>query len=292
MENLRRLYGVVLVLTALLCLPCRAAESEAVVLNAHWVRHEYQPYCLSRLVYTIDGRDTVSVERLWLRADVSVADSSSRGYRLSWRIHYLSVETDHYLSRQWADFVDHFEFDYPVSRQGVMTGSDLPKRLEALLNGEIDRFFAQYKGKTTLESRERLYRLRDGLAEFLLSAVGQLHQAYGLGYVVGEVVPVPVKMAYGDRGQEVDAVVYKKLESCKDGVATLVSSTVMDTAQVNRLLRQALEPGASLPVWQQEDLGALVMHLSSGWVLYSSRRREVREGRYIYGDENEISIKQ
>lgn len=289
---MRRLCGVVLGLMALLCLPCRSAESEAVVFNAHWIRHEYQPYRLNRLVYTIDGRDTVSVERLWLSADVTVADSSSVGYRLSWRIHHLSVETDHYLSRQWADYIDHFEFDYPVSRQGALRESDLPLRLEALLNGETDRFFAQYGGKTTLESRERLYRLRDGLAEFLLSAVGQLHQAYGLGYVPGEVVPVPVKMAYGEKGQEVDAVVYKKLEACEEGVATLVSSTVMDTAQVNRLLRQALEPGASLPTWQQEDLGALVIHLSSGWVLYSSRRREMREGRYIYGDENEISIKQ
>jgi len=281
---------ILFVLTLLSAWACLRAEPVTAIFNARWIRHEYQPYRLSRQLYTVEGLDTVSMERLSVLADVTVKDSTSRGYRLSWRVHHLAVEAGHYLSRQWAESIEGFEFDYPTSPQGALLENALPARIDALLNAEIDRFFAHYQGRTTLESRERLYAVRDALAEFLLSAVGQFHQAYGLGYVLGEVVPVPVRLPYGDSKRQIDAVIYKKLQACDENVATLVTSAVPDTAQVNSLLRSSLEPGTPLPSWWQEDLGSLVMHLGSGWVLYSSRNREVREGRYLYGDCNEITI--
>lgn len=238
-----------------------AAKAQEVLFTTHWQDHEYQPYRLEHQEYTRDGNDTLSFESFSFVCDVLIEDSLPKHYSLSWRMHDFSLQTDHYLSRQWFQSLYEFRLDYTTDKIGVLERLLNADEFDRALDESVDAFFRTYPGETLLADRERLYALRDNLERFVLSSVQQYHQAYGLAYRLGEVLEMPAEVELGSTVQP--AKVYKKLEAADTQTATLVTATVLDSI-----------PG-------QENTGAWMMHLPSGWVVCSYDNREINnQGEY------------
>ena len=296
-----------LLLTAFLCLcgPVSAQKAAApeAIFNAHWIKQEYQPYRLMTRHYVIENGDTVSVERISCRCDVQVTDSLSKRYALKWQMYAFRVETDHHLSRQWVHSLGRFQLNYTTSPEGIINEVSDAAELDRAFDRSVDSFFKNYHGETLIEDRERLYALREHLETTLLSGVQQFHQAHGMGYTLGEVVSVPSEVELSLSHKAVPATVYKKLERLEDGVATLVTATVLDSVALQTAVRNYLVPALQvdttarltrpdflLPSYRQENSGALMMHLPTGWPLFIFDCREITEKRRTEGDYMEIKM--
>lgn len=286
-----------------------SVSGQEAIFNAHWVKKEYQPYRLNYVDYTVENGDTVAVERLGLLVDVLVQDSLSKGYRLQWKLHDFEVETNHFMSRQWVTSLRKFELNYTTTLEGVIREMSDAEEFDKTLDRTIDIFFKNYKGETMLADRERLYLLRNNFENCILSMVQQFHQAHGMGYTSGEVVEVPSEVELSLTHKSIPAVIFKKLEKLDDGLATLVTATVLDTASVNNAVRNYLVPVLqadtlttatladgtaeavfSVPTFQQENSGALMMHLPTGWPVFFYDCREVTYGKTTTGEYMEMEL--
>ena len=90
----------------------------------------------------------------------------------------------------------------------------------------------------------------------------------------------------------IDAVVRKKLDNYdpETGVAGLVMATMLDSAQLNRAMQEyTASRDLKQPIYRQENTAALVMHIPSGWLLYGFDKREVYQGKSLYGEFFEIT---
>lgn len=279
-------------------------KGQEAIFNAHWVKKEYQPYRLFYTDYTMQNGDTVAFENLRARVDVLVLDSLSKGYRLQWKLHDFEVETDHYMSRQWITTLRKFELNYKTTVEGLITEVTDAEAFDKALDRTIDVFFKNYKGETLLSDRERLYLLRNSLESCILSMIQQFHQAHGMGYSLGEVVEVPTNVELSLTNKSINAVVFKKLEALDDDLATLVTATVLDTAEVNSAVRTYLVPVLQTdtlpsgkeqqefvtPTFRQENSGALMMHLPTGWPVFLYDCREVAYGKQTTGEYMEMQL--
>ena len=282
--------GKTLLLLGCLCCGSLLLPAQEAVFNAHWLRAEYQPYRLTHQTYVLESADTLSSERFSMQVNVVVTDSVPGSYRLRWRMSDFSVQTDSYLCRQWLEQLESSDFVYITDRFGQLR--ELPdwEQVGRWLDADMDGFVARYSGQTTAASRERLYQLRDEMVLALQEALQEFHQAYGMAYYLDEVVEVPTKVQLPFSPLEVDAVVYKKLEAWQDGVGTLVSATVLDTAQVNAAARRHWAVADRIPRYRQEASGALLMHLATGWPVFTYACRELAEDKRLQGVYTDMTL--
>lgn len=274
-------------LTALACLllwmlPLVAQENAAqeAVFNAHWLKHEYQVYVLHYQSYSLQKGDTIDTESLRCSADVMVQDSSYRAYRMEWRFGDFQYQGKHYLSKRWLASLKDVRLSCQASPHGLLQEIKEPEALRRALDESIDELFKHYEGLPDLADRERLYRLREDVEAWLLSSLYHFYKNYGLAYRLGEVVQVPDKMALDLQAFEVTR--YKKLENYADNIATLVTATLPTTT---------IYAKDSLPM-QMENTSAMMMHIPSGWPVYTYDHLEYGVADNKEGILNEITLKQ
>lgn len=261
------------------------------IFNAHWLKNELQTYRLKHESYVVEAGDTAKLEALRIKAEVYVQDSMSGAYTLKWRFGDFQIETDHYLSLQWFANIPSFELVYTTSRFGVLNEFTNIVEMKQHIQNYTDRFFADYPGRTTEESRAHLYRLSETFETFLLEIIHQYHQAYGMAYTMGEIVEVPTEVETPYSDTPIKASIRKKLSYIEAATAGLVTATLLDSTQMHQALQTyLLKQNREMPVFRQENTGALVMHLPTGWVLYSFDTKEVLENKSIYGENNEITV--
>lgn len=251
------------------------AFSQEYVFNAHWLKHECQTYRLKHTQYTLYDGDTVALEVWTAKSEVLIEDSSTLGFKMHWRLSDFKIQTDHHLSKQWVARQKNFHLSYWVSPFGVIRQEPDFADFETQLDQAYDRFFPEYGAQTQQHSRDRLLELVQSWKQGLEEMVEQYHQAHGRAYRLGERIEMPVKVLAPVSGEPVDAVQYKKLQSVEQGVAGLVTATVVDTARTACCL--------------QAD-GALMMHLPTGWPVYSYLCKEVSEGKTVVGEISEFRL--
>lgn len=286
MNKARLKYGILLTIS-LLCavLPTLAAgqdpldANDEAIFNAHWMRQEYQPYTLSRQSYVLQSGDTTEMERLLCQADVLVCDSTYKAYRMQWRFSGLAWQGRHYLLSQWVASLKDFRVECETSPAGVLKAIDQAQTLREHIDASIDAFFAHLDRVPPLDERERLYVLGRQVEDWLLASVYQFYECYGLGYRLGQTVLVPDQIGWD--GKTLPVTRYKKLESLQDGMATLLTATVPDTVLYT----------ADSTRLQLEQTSAMMMHLASGWPVYSYEQREYGISGYKEGVLDEITLK-
>ncbi len=269
-------------------------DSQTVLFKAAWLKNEEQSYVLEHKTYNLQQGDTSELETISLKADVMVQDSTGDRYVLVWSFYEFSMQSNHYPSVWLMQYIKDLKISCRTSPVGVLKEfpdlADFRKRLDQA----VESAFASYQGLPSEASRARVYRLREELESFLLMTINHVHQAYGLGYTPGEVVEVSDKMETRFSETVVDALIRKKLDNYnpESGVASLVMATLLDTAQLNKAMQEfTASKDLQRPVYRQENTSALVMHIPSGWLLYGFDKREVYQGKNLYGEFFEITYR-
>lgn len=286
-----RLLGIALFLITT-SLQARPDAGESVVFNAAWLKNEAQSYTLEYLHYSLSGKDTTELEKLSLQIEVLVQDSSSDYFVLEWHFHDFALQSNHYPSVWLMQHIQNLSLSCKTSPVGVLKEFKQLEDFRLSLDKAVDLAFASYQGLPSESSRARVYSLREELEALLIRVVYHMHQAYGLGYVLDEVIEVPDKMEVRFSDSPVDAIIRKKLDTYdpESGIAGLVMATMLDSAQLNQVMQQYMSSqDLQQPVYRQQNTSALVMHIPSGWVLYSFDKREVSKGKDLYAEFFEIS---
>lgn len=272
---------VLLLLTSRLCHPLMAQASSEVIFNARWFDKEYQRYELRCNSYALQREDTTEQETLVCQMDVIVKDSTYNAFFLEYAMSDFKWMGPHYLNTRWVNSLKDFRLSVKTSPVGVLQELQDTKAFSAALDKSIDDLFKHYGSLPELEAREKLYALRADVQAWILSSIVQFHSAYGLAYRKDEVLEVPDKMEWQDKQQAMNVIHYKKLQDESEGVATLVTATVpVDTLYA-----------ADSTILQFEQTSAMMMHISTGWPVYTYRQLEFGTQAWKEGLTIEISLK-
>ncbi|MCK9300534.1 MAG: hypothetical protein M0P23_04060 [Bacteroidales bacterium] len=272
-----------------------AGEKPDVLFMAAWLKNEEQSYMLEHKTYSLEQGDTSELETINLMADVSVQDSTAERYVLEWSFYEFSMQSNHYPSVWLMQHIKDLKISCRTTPAGVLKEFPDLEDFRKGLDQAVESAFSSYQGLPSEASRARVYRLREELEAFILMAINHIHQAYGLGYIPGEVVEVPDKMETRFSETAIDAMIRKKLEHYdpESGVASLIMATMLDSAQLNRAMQEYMAShDLKQPVYRQENTAALVMHIPSGWLLYGFDKREIFQGKSLYGEFFEITHRQ
>lgn len=278
----KRLSVIVLILLASrLCHPLMAQASSEVIFNARWLDKEYQRYELRCSSYALQREDTTEQETFVCQMDVIVKDSTYNAFFLEYALSDFKWMGPHYLNTRWVHSLKDFRIVVKASPVGVLQEIQDSKTFSEALDKSIDDLFKHYGSLPELEAREKLYALRADVQAWILSAIVQFHSAYGLAYREGEVLEVPDKMAWDEHSEPMNVLHYKKLEDNSDGVATLVTATVpVDTLYA-----------ADSTILPFEQTSAMMMHIPTGWPVYTYRQLEFGTQAWKEGLTIEISLK-
>ncbi|HEY5498915.1 MAG TPA: hypothetical protein VIK20_00880 [Bacteroidales bacterium] len=272
-----------------------AAESDSsVVFKASFLKNELQSYEISRALYTIHKGDTTSLEKLGFQADVYVKDSTENYYLLTWRFSKFRINTDNLKLRQLIALAKPVEISYRITKPGVLidflNGEKVSTCLEEALP-QVLSSFANQKGTENKVEVASIYDMRETVETLMLRAITQFHQAYGLGYTLGEIVDVPTVVNSQFTTKPINGIIRKKLIriDAENHFAILSTATFLDNKEFRKGFKDYMKidsiPDSSI---NQENMGSVIMDLTTGWVLWTFDQRDTRLGNDIYGELIEI----
>lgn len=283
------------IFACLFSLPVLAAVSDSsVIFKASFLKNELQSYEISRAEYAILKNDTTSLERIRFKANVYVTDSTENYYVLNWKFSDFSINTDNLQLKQLMALAKPVEVSYRITKPGVfvefLNGENVTKCLENALP-EVLAPFAGQEGTSAKSEIDRIYGMRETLETLLLRSIYQFHQVYGLGYTLGEIVDVPTEVTSRFSPKPIKGIIRKKLQKIdqENHYAILSMATFLDEKEFQKALREYLNVH-SIPeaTANQENMGSVVMDLSTGWLIWSIDQKETIIGKNRYGETVEI----
>jgi len=274
----------------------QSADS-SVVFKTNFLKNEYQRYEVSKTLYTLNRKDTTDMTRIGFKAEVVVVDSTANSYILKWKISKYFINTrDTYLLKL-IGLAAPVLVSYRISKPGVfeefITGTSVTSCLEAALPKVLDSF----KNKSDSASKAEvasIYALRENLETLILGFMIQFHQFHGLGYTLGEYVSVPVEITSRFASKPLPGVQRKKLTSidATTQTAVIAYATVLDMAGYRKALSENLKTTLdTFKNLQQNEIGSMMIDLSTGWPIWSMDQREATAGSVTYGEQLEINYK-
>lgn len=276
-------------------LPFMAAEQDSsVIFKAEFLKNELQSYEITRADYTLQKGDTTTLQRICLKVEVSVTDSTENYYILTWKFSDYSISTSDQELKKMIALAKPVEINYRISKQGVLMEFLNWKDVNACLEEALSKILEPYSNKTGEEAKAevaRIYELRETLGTLMLQSVRQFHQVYGLGYKLGEIVDVPTEIDSRFSSTPIKGVIRKKLTHIdhENNFAELSTATILDKNEFEKALSEYLHkdsiPSSSL---NQENIGGVVVDLSTGWLIWSFDQREAKAEKSIYGEMIEI----
>jgi hypothetical protein len=272
-----------------------AAEFDSsVVFRASFLKNELQSYEISRSLYTMKKSDTTSLERLRFKADVYVMDSTENYYLLTWKFSKFAINTEDIQLRQLIALAKSVEISYRISKPGVLNEFLNGKDVSTCLEEALSKVLASYANKKGTESQaevEKLYEMRETVETMMLRSVNQFHQAYGLGYKLGEVIDDSTELDSRFSSKPIQGIIRKKLTKIdsENHFAILSTATFYNEKQFQKAFMEYMKID-SIPenAVNQENMGGVVMDMLTGWVLWTFEQRETRFGNNVYGELVEI----
>ena len=266
----------------------------SVIFKASFLKNELQSYQISRGLYTIKKADTTSFERIKFNADIYVKDSTENYYLLNWRFSKFSINTDDQQLTQLIALAKPVEISCRISKVGVFMEFLDGEKVSACLEEALPVVLAQFANKKSDADKAqvaRIYDLRETMETLMLRSIIQFHQVYGLGYKLDEVVDVPTEVNSRFSSTPIKGIIRKKLTKIdtENNIAVLSTATFLDTKEFQKAFKEYLHIGA-IPEssLNQENMGSIVMDLSTGWVLWTFDQRETKVGNEKYGEQIEI----
>jgi len=279
----------------LFSLSALAAESDSsVVFKASFLKHEVQSYEISRTLYSLQKKDTTSYERIGFHADVYVKDSTEDYYVLLWRFSKFSINTDDRQLKQLIELAKPVEISCRISKPGVLMefldGEKVSTCLEEALP-QVLAPFSNQQGSVARAQVAHIYDMRETIETLMLRSVNLFLQVYGLGYTLGEIVDVPVEVNSQFSSKPIKGITRKKLTKIdtENHLAVLSSATFLDNDALKSAIKEYLHLD-SIPqeYLNQENMGSVVMDLTTSWPLWIFEQRETRTGNNKYGELVEI----
>jgi len=273
------------------------SSDSSVVFKALFLKNEMQSYDVTRTVYTKDGKDTTEMDRISFRADVYVTDSTASSYTLNWKISDYQINTGNVNLRKMMELAKAIEISYRITKPGVLMEFLTGKNVTNCLEEALPKMLAPYINRKDEIARgevAKIYDLRENMETLLLRFIVQFHQAYGLGYNLGEVVSVPTEVNSRFSPVSIPATTLKKLVNYDpiNHIAVLSSATVMDKQKFTKAVTDYTKAdSATLASLDQSNMGGIVIDLKTGWVIWSFDQREAQVGSKIYGELIDIQNK-
>lgn len=271
-----------------------AVSDSSVVFKASFLKNELQSYTISRTLYNLQKGDTTSLERVRMRADVYVQDSTENYYLLNWRFSNFTINTTNIQLKQLIDLAKPVQISCRISKPGVLTDFLNGEAVSSCLEEALPQVLAQFankKGKEVQNEVASIYDMRETLESLMLKSITQFHQAYGLGYKLNEIVDVPTEMTSRFSTNPIKGIVRKKLTKIdtENHIAVLSTATFFDQTEFRKSFSDYLKlnsiPESSI---DQQNMGVVVMDLTTGWVLWTFDQRETILGNRIDGELLEI----
>jgi hypothetical protein len=289
--------NIIVILFCMFSLPFMAMEQDSsVVFKAGFLNNELQCYEVTRVEYTLQKGDTTALQSLRFKVHVNVTDSTDSYYILSWRFSDYSIDTNDLDLKEMIALARPAKISYRISKPGVLIEFLDWEEVNSCLNDALPKVLEPFLTKRHTDSVSkaevsRIYELRETMSTLMLQAVRQFHQAYGLGYKLGEVIEDPTEVNSRFSSKPIKGVIRKKLAriDTENHFAELTTATFLNKNELKQALSDYLHtdtiPSSSL---DQENIGGLVMDLSTGWLIWSFDQREGKAGNSIYGDMIEI----
>jgi hypothetical protein len=267
-----------------------------VVFKAGFLNKELQCYEVTRVEYTLQKGDTTALQSIRFKVHVNVTDSTDNYYILSWRFSDYSIDTNDPDLKEMIDLARPVRISYRISKPGALMEFLDWEEVNSCLDDALPKVLEPFLTKKNTDSVSkaevsRIYELRETMSTLMLQAVRQFHQAYGLGYKLGEVIEDPTEVNSRFSSKPIKGVIRKKLAriDTENHFAELTTATFLNKNELKAALSNYLHtdtiPSSSL---DQENIGGLVMDLSTGWLIWSFDQREGKAGSSIYGDMIEI----
>ena len=283
-----------IILCFFLVFPVFAEDTDSsAIFRADFYKHEMQQYDIFLNTYRLASGDTVALEKVMMKADVYVADSSESQYIITWKFHDFSINTNSMQLQNLVGLAKPVSLTYRTSRPGVLNEfTDWEEISMSLADGmkEVLALYASRKDTTAEMEVKRIFAFRESFESLMLRSVRLFHQAYGLGYKLNEEVDVPSEIIGTVSPVPVNGIIRKKLTNIDlaNHVAVLSTATIPDRTELEKTLSESY--GGSVPEYMLNPIitGALVSDLDTGWVLYTFEQHEVGPDKQKSGEMLEI----
>jgi len=269
-------------------------QDSTVVFKASFLKNELQRYSISRSIYTMLKADTTSLERIRFKADVYVQDSTENYYLLNWRFSNFAINTGNVQLKELIALAKPVEINYRITKPGVFADFINGEKVSTCLEDALPKVLAQFagkKGKEVQAAVASIYDMRETIETLMLRSITQFHQAYGLGYKLDEVVDVPTEMTSRFSANPIKGIIRKKLTKIdtENNLAVLSTATFLDKTELRKSFKESIKldtvPETSI---DQQNMGGIVIDLSTGWVLWTFDQRETKVANLVYGELLEI----
>lgn len=273
---------------------------------AYWRMGESQKYQISESEITTVLEDTVSQTALVYTATVTVADSTSYGYLLSWTRSNYQIGDASSLSSKLKQIL----VDYPILISTDMYGSAPVvlnwEDIAAHVNTEATSLKKLYEGnEKAINDIDRVIKIHGSQEEInqrVIRDMLQLLAYHGAKYKLGEPVTTEDKIPNNYGGDPLDATTAMVLDEILPINNTYIVKTFQNInpqqlkavtydylSRIN-IVEGALPDYEDFPTIMKQIYGGAEIHGPSGWVIYSQETEQVTSGEDVTTKERLIEL--
>jgi hypothetical protein len=265
----------------------QTATDSTALFKAGFLNHEWQPYTISQTTYSIEGSDTLSMDRLQIKADVYVKDSTRENYTLLWSFHDFSINTANLKLKQLVDLATPVSLTCQVSPVGRLQDFIDWSALTTCLDEAFKQLLPQFAGRADEVSKAQvasMYDFRQSLEGVFARSVTLFYQLYGNGYTLNEVVEVPTNLAVSSLPEPIPGIVRKKLLAIDqtNQLAVITTVSIPDSAAFNQAVAKFDLTGKRQAI--PSISGSVVTDMNSGWTIYTFEQIETTNGNRKTGE--------
>ncbi len=300
---MRKYILIGLLLFQVLKVNCQVNISDSTTMVvAYWEKGETKSYIITRNTMRIMRGDTVFSDTSNFKVDLTILDSSRKGYIINWHYHDFTIESDNEMQNKQTKLIPDLIVEIRTDELGVFEEVVNWKQLRSDVMDGAMKMKEELKDSPyidqIIEGYNKAYKSKQTIEATAIKEILQFYDYFGLKYTLGKEYASNKKVASKYGGKPLDSevicwldVINKKEDFAVYGMRQLVDSIQLKEETVKNMKKMDEKnhtnyalPEEDYPAITDESWGAAKIN-GDGWVLYSKLINEVAIGTLILTEE-------
>ncbi|MBK8855961.1 MAG: hypothetical protein IPN10_18105 [Saprospiraceae bacterium] len=283
-------------------------EDSTAQVVSYWEKGEKQNYTATFDMYKVEGKDTISKEKLTYDVEITVLEADEKSYTVEWN--YKNAKTDSKLPvvKNLLLLTNGKKVVIKTDELGMFKEVINWKEVKGFIQNIILKAKKEYTNDDPEKDKffqqiEAMYTTKEAIESSSIKDIIQFHNFHGAKYKLGEVLEGKTKQTnlYGPQPFDVDVIVLLDEINVEEDNFTVrswqeINKEQLANATFNYLTKMASNMKQKPPTRDDvknisnETYTSSVVH-PTGWILFTIETKTVSQGNNINIEERMMEIK-
>jgi hypothetical protein len=258
----------------------------------YWQNKEKQSFSVSHEKYKLTGTDTTARELITYQVDITIKDSTAKGYTIEWFYRNYAIQSENALAKKLIPLFQDIAVLIQTNEYGAITGvsnwqevRDYMQKMATHIEGELT---AIPHAKAMMTQLMAMYQSKEAIEANAIKDAQQFYTFHGAKYSLGEELKAKMQLRNNYGGKHFDTDVTVSLDELNEqegyGIIRmyqqvnpqqLTDATYAFLKQLSPV-KNTFPARDAFPLVSNEIWTASQIHAGSGWIIYSVETKQVK----------------